>query len=63
MGQQVLSGFHQQDSYSRDLVSHFDVAERATVQTSVHCAATSNRVERAVFARLGRLRKPRLFEI
>lgn len=28
MGQQVLSGFYQQDSYSRDLVSHFDVAER-----------------------------------
>jgi hypothetical protein len=32
MGQQVLSGFRPQDSYSRDLVSHFDVAARANAE-------------------------------
>ena len=46
MGQQVLSGFRPQDNYSRDLVSQIDVAERDKVQTPVHCAATSIRVER-----------------
>ncbi len=32
MGQQVLSEFHPQDNYSRDLVSHFDVATRANAE-------------------------------
>ena len=32
MGQQVLSGFRLQDNYSRDLVSHIDVAKRANAE-------------------------------
>jgi hypothetical protein len=32
MGQQVLSGFRLQDNYSRDLVSHIDVAAKTNTE-------------------------------
>ncbi len=43
MGQQVLSEFHPQDNYSRDLVSHFDVAARAN--TEARCNAPPHQSE------------------